>query len=288
MTGFGNVQVESEEYRATIEVKALNSKFFDLQIRLPRQFSDKELDIRNLVSRELKRGKVSLVAEFETLGKSDPKIEFNTHLFKKYYQSLKALADTVGHQYQDLFKIALQQPDVINNFNDSQASENHWIIFKELCADAVRKCDSFRIDEGSNLIHTLLDSIKIIGRLKIEIASLDSARIESIRNRININLVEFIGKDKIDENRFEQELIYFIEKLDISEELVRLDSHIDYFKDVVVEEESNGKKLGFISQELGREINTIGSKSNDAAIQRLVVQMKDELEKIKEQTLNIL
>ncbi len=288
MTGFGNVQVENDEYRAVIEVKALNSKFFDLQIRLPRQFSDKELDIRNLVSRELKRGKVSLIAEYEPLGKSDPKIEFNAQLFQNYYQSLKALADTVGHQYEDLFKIAMQQPDVANNFIGSQASENHWLIFRELCEEAVGKCDSFRTDEGRNLLPTLLDSINTIGRLKDEIAGLDLARIDNIRNRINKNLFEFIGKDNIDENRFEQELIYFIEKLDISEELVRLDSHIDYFKEVVDEEESNGKKLGFISQELGREINTIGSKSNDATMQRLVVQMKDELEKIKEQTLNIL
>ena len=271
-----------------IEVKALNSKFFDLQIRLPRQFSDKELDIRNIVSRELKRGKVSLVAEYELLGKSNPKIEFNTQLFQNYYRSLKALADTVGHPYEDLFKIAMQQPDVANNFIDSQASENHWLTFKELCEEAVRKCDSFRIDEGRNLFPTLLDSINTIRKLKSEISVLDPVRIENIRNRINNNLIEFIGKDKIDENRFEQELIYFIEKLDISEELVRLESHIDYFKEAVDEEESNGKKLGFISQELGREINTIGSKSNDAAMQRLVVQMKDELEKIKEQALNVL
>jgi len=288
MTGFGIIQVENDEYRAMIEVKALNSKFFDLQVRLPRQFSSKELELRTLISSVLQRGKVSLVAEYELKDGSATRIDFSPQLFKAYYESMKELADTVGHDYNDIFKLALQQPDVAINTVDSQAIESHWLIFKNLCSEALSKCDNYRIDEGNNLQPTLLESIDSINFLKSEIEGLDKARINKIKNRINNNLVEFVGKDKIDENRFEQELIYFIEKLDISEEMVRLDSHITYFKEIIELEESNGKKLGFITQELGREINTIGSKSNDATMQRSVVKMKDELEKIKEQILNVL
>lgn len=288
MTGFGSTQVDNDEYRAMIEVKALNSKFFDLQVRLPRQFSNKELEIRTLVSGVLKRGKVSLVAEYESKDLSDARIGFSPQLFKAYYESMKELADTVGHEYNDIFKLALQQPDVAINTVDSQMAESHWLIFKNLCDDAIKKCDSFRVDEGNNLKPAILESIDAISKLKSDIEALDKERIKNIKNRINKNLVEIVGKDKIDENRFEQELIYFIEKLDISEELVRLDSHIAYFTEIIELDESHGKKLGFITQELGREINTIGSKSNDAMMQRSVVQMKDELEKIKEQVLNVL
>ncbi len=287
MTGFGDIQKDDDKYHISVEIKSLNSKFLDLTVRLPRQFADKELEIRNLISPRLKRGKISFSAEFESKADTLPKIDFNEELFRQYYSKLKKLADDVKSDHSSLFKLAMQQPDVAV-IASATSDESHWGEFLNYCLVAIDKCDQFRSDEGRNLEDVLMKGIKQIQSLKKQIEEIDSERLEQIKDRINGNIIEAVGKDKIDENRFEQELIYYIEKLDITEELVRLDSHIHYFMDVVGEEDSNGKKLGFISQELGREINTIGSKSNFAPMQKMVVQMKDELEKIKEQVLNVL
>jgi len=287
MTGFGSIQIDDNQYRVSIEVKTLNSKYADLTIRLPRQFSDKELEIRNLISTKLTRGKINFNAEFEPKGEVLSKVQFNKELFQAYYNRLKHLADQVGSNYDSLLEIALQQPDVIVS-SATPSNDDHWEVFFEFSKEAIDKCGNFRSIEGENLEKVLIESIDKIQDLKVSIENLDAERIEQIKKRVHDNVREAVGQEKIDENRFEQELIYYIEKLDISEELVRLDSHISYFIDVMNEEESNGKKLGFISQELGREINTIGSKSNYAPMQRFVVQMKEELEKIKEQVLNVL
>ena len=184
--------------------------------------------------------------------------------------------------------MAIQQPDVITTNINTDISERIWPEFKSVIKKCLDECDRYRTDEGESLVPKINDSVILIDDLRTVIKKLDPQRIDRIRERINNNLSEVIGEDKMDHNRFEQELLYFIEKLDITEELNRLESHLNFFREVMAGSESSGKKLGFISQEIGREINTIGSKANNAEIQKLVVQMKDELEKIKEQLLNIL
>ncbi len=287
MTGFGSIQIDNDDHSVSVEVKTLNSKFLDITIRLPRQFNDRELEIRNLISQKIVRGKVTMNVDFEPKGELAPKAHFNKQLFSQYYNQLEELANEVGGSHESLVRIAIQQPEVVESASP-EVSEKQWEVLADCCSKAIDSCDRFRSNEGINLEEVLVNGVKEIKKLKEQIAQIDSQRVDQIKSRITNNLEETIGRDRIDENRFEQELIYYLEKLDISEELVRLDSHIEYFLEVIGNGESNGKKLGFIAQELGREINTIGSKSNFAPMQRFVVEMKDELEKIKEQTLNVL
>ncbi len=288
MTGFGSSRIETKQFSASVEVKSLNSKFFDAQIRLPKPYYDKDIEIRNLAADILVRGKVSIVAEFDLRENTEPGQSYNKELFTAYYASLKELADSVNACETDIFKMAIQQPDVITTNINTDISERIWPEFKSVIKKCLDECDRYRTDEGESLVPKINDSVILIDDLRTVIKKLDPQRIDRIRERINNNLSEVIGEDKMDHNRFEQELLYFIEKLDITEELNRLESHLNFFREVMAGSESSGKKLGFISQEIGREINTIGSKANNAEIQKLVVQMKDELEKIKEQLLNIL
>jgi uncharacterized protein (TIGR00255 family) len=287
MTGFCNKRLETKDFVASVEIKSLNSKFLDLSVRVPRSFSSNEQEIRNLVSSMLERGKVSLTVDLQLTDASETRIKYKPELFETYYQELKRLAQLVGASENDLFKIALQSPDVMAS-EENEELGNFWDQLKLLVEDCIHGCTEFRMAEGKNLQIQLEESIKVILNSKAHIADLDGPRMERMRLKIRGHMEEFIDKEKIDQNRFEQELIYFIEKLDISEEMVRLDSHLKYFIETLQLEDSIGKKLGFISQEIGREINTIGSKANDADIQKLVVLMKDELEKIKEQVLNVL
>lgn len=271
-----------------MEVKSLNSKFLDLSIRLPKSFSDKELEVRNLATSLLGRGKASVVVEFQLNGDlNESKIQYNSELFKTYYEDLKELAKSVGASDDDIFKTALQAPDVIETIDESNKAKVFWDEIVKLVSGALEECKQFRQKEGANLQIQVEESVGIIKDCKEKVADLEPARIKKVRERLMTQMEEIKQKANIDENRLEQELIFYIEKLDISEELVRLDSHLDYFTEILGTNNSNGKKLGFISQEIGREINTIGSKANDATIQKLVVQMKDELEKIKEQLLNV-
>jgi len=288
MTGFSSKSLETENYTATVEVKSLNSKFLDLSIRLPKSFTEKEAEVRNLATSILVRGKVSIGVEFQLRNESVSRLKYNQDLFKQYYDELKILAGSVDANENDLFRTALQSPDVATTEEDTETVLSSWDKISALIKDALEDCDAFRRKEGANMQEQIEASIDAISKSKISIKELDPMRIEKVRERIKGQLVEIVDKENIDENRFEQELIYYIEKLDISEEFVRLDSHLQYFKEVLHQEDSNGKKLGFISQEIGREINTIGSKANDAGMQKLVIQMKDELEKIKEQGLNVL
>ena len=288
MTGFGSSRIETKQFSASVEVKSLNSKFFDAQIRLPKPYYDKDIEIGNLAADILVRGKVSIVAEFDLKENTEPGQSYNKELFTAYYASLKELADSVNACETDIFKMAIQQPDVITTNINTDTSERIWPEFKSVIKKCLDECDRYRTDEGESLVPKINDSVILIDDLRTVIKKLDPQRIDRIRERINNNLSEVIGEDKMDHNRFEQELLYFIEKLDITEELNRLESHLNFFREVMAGSESSGKKLGFISQEIGREINTIGSKANNAEIQKLVVQMKDELEKIKEQLLNIL
>ena len=288
MTGYGTSSYSDKDMEVTVEVKTLNSKFLDLTIRSGRNYSDKEMVIRNLATEKLVRGKVVINIEQVNVGIEEMSVSYNRELFKKYYDELLSMASMVNDNSQDLFRLALQAPDVtISKENESKIDAN-WQAIQSALKDALDKCDQFRCDEGAALQSKLSDYISSIQKGLDKITEIDPARIKAIRERITNNLEQFIEEEKIDKNRLEQELMFYIEKLDISEEKVRLGKHLNYFEEVLNASESNGKKLGFISQEIGREINTIGSKANNADMQKVVVEMKEELEKIKEQVLNVL
>jgi uncharacterized protein (TIGR00255 family) len=288
MTGFGQVSDDDGQAQVHTEVKSLNSKFLDLNLRLPKALSDKEMEVRNLVSEVLERGKVSVSIEYERVGTGEVSQSYNEKLFTAYYSELKRLADRVMAPYESIFQLALNSPDVIQNNLTEEVTEEVWQKVKKALTDALKKCDAFRIDEGKVLEKMLANCCKSIEENLEKIKQLDPKRVERIRERLRTNVTSFFGEEGFDTNRLEQEIIFYIEKLDINEEKVRLKTHLDYFLQALREPQSNGKKLGFISQEIGREINTIGSKSNDAEIQKHVVVMKEELEKIKEQLNNVL
>lgn len=288
MTGYGQARFEDDHYSVNIEVKTLNSKFLDAGIRIPKYFSDKEILVRNLMSEKLERGKISLILEYSNKEETVAKVNINEKLFKEYYHRLKTLSDVVESSGDDLFKTALQFPEVIETVEDNSNRNNEWNIIFSTLKRAVDNCNDFREKEGAVLSKNIKTYIQSIENNLEEIIKLDPLRVERIRSRLTGNLKEFVKREELDVNRLEQELIYYIEKLDISEEKVRLTSHLNYFMEILLNEESMGKKMNFMAQEIGREINTIGSKSNDAAMQKLVVNMKEELEKIKEQVLNIL
>jgi uncharacterized protein (TIGR00255 family) len=288
MTGFGVAGFENEQMIIQVEVRSLNSKFLDLSIRSPRQFSDKEPEIRALVLSILDRGKVSLSVDFIPRGIQNLPVTINQELFKTYYQEFKSLAEVVGEKPVDLFKLALQAPNVINTVPMDREETEDWEQVKLVLEEALKKCDGFRKDEGASLYSKLEENIQVIRGAFLRVKQEDPLRKEKIQQRIRNHFSQWMDENSFDSNRFEQELIYYFEKIDITEELVRLETHLDYFLKSMKEENAQGKKLGFISQEIGREINTIGSKANDAEIQKHVILMKDELEKIKEQTLNVL
>jgi uncharacterized protein (TIGR00255 family) len=288
MTGFGQCVNDDGLVQMSAEIKTLNSKFLDLNLRLPKIFSDKEIEVRNMISEKLERGKVSLTIDYVPYADKQIKQTYNVSLFSAYYDELKKLAGTVGATEDKLFELALNSPDVIQNKLSEELSGEAWEKVKRCIVDAINKCDEFRKSEGNVLEKMLRDCIDVIGRELIAIEQLDPKRIQRIRDRIKGSIVAFFGEEGYDTNRLEQEIIFYIEKLDINEEKVRLKSHLDYFLKIAKESQSNGKKLGFISQEIGREINTIGSKANDAEIQKHVVLMKEELEKVKEQLSNVL
>lgn len=288
MTGFGVAGFENEQMIIQVEVRSLNSKFLDLSIRSPRQFSDKEPEIRALVLSILDRGKVSISVDFIPRGTQNLPVTINQELFKSFYQEFKNLAEVVGEKPVDLFKLALQAPNVINTVPMDREETDDWEQVKLVLEEALRKCDGFRKDEGGSLYSKLEENIQVIRGAFQRVKQEDPLRKEKIQQRIKNHFSQWMDENSFDSNRFEQELIYYFEKIDITEELVRLETHLDYFLKSMKEENAQGKKLGFISQEIGREINTIGSKANDAEIQKHVILMKDELEKIKEQTLNVL
>jgi uncharacterized protein (TIGR00255 family) len=287
MTGFGQVQHDDGKLQINVEVKSLNSKFLDLGLRLPKVFSEKEIDVRNLISEKLERGKISISIEYQRYGQQEIKQTYNEELFLTYYTQLKKLADRAMAPYENLFELALNSPDVIQGKQDEFA-EDDWSGVKKLIIQAIGSCDEFRKAEGKVLESKLSEYINSIRGALIKVEELDPKRVERIRQRLKGNVIAFLGEEGYDTNRLEQEIIFYIEKLDIHEERVRLKTHLDYFLQILSESQSGGKKLGFISQEIGREINTIGSKANDAEIQKHVVLMKEELEKIKEQLNNVL
>lgn len=289
MTGYGNAILDTAETLISVEVKTLNSKFFDVQLKIPRLFSEKELEIRNILSERLDRGKISLSIEFQKKAATTPKVNINKNLFNSYYAIYKNLADDVDAPKDELFKLALQSPDVIApEITESIGIEEDYLLVKSTLLTALDECDKFRIIEGETLHRKVKEYADRIGHLLIQVEAFENERIETVKQKLRSSLQELLNDGEFNKDRFEQELIYYIEKLDFHEEKVRLTSHLEYFAQVMEDQTAHGKKLGFITQEIGREINTIGSKANHAGIQRIVVQMKEELEKIKEQTLNVL
>lgn len=288
MTGFGQHTSDDGQSQILVEIKSLNSKFLDLNLKLPKIFSDKEIEVRNLISERLERGKVSVIFEYQEYGDNDIKQSYNDKLFVSYYAELKKLADRVAAPHDRLFELALNSPDVIQNKVKEGMDEQAWSKVKTCLSDAILRCEEFRMAEGVVLEKMLKECIAVIGRELKNVETLDPKRVERVREKLKGNVVAFFGEEGFDTNRLEQEIIFYIEKLDINEEKVRLKAHLEYFEQILAEKQNNGKKLGFIAQEIGREINTIGSKANDAAIQKHVVVMKEELEKIKEQLNNVI
>ena len=291
MTGFGNATVEAGGLSVTAEVKTLNSKFLDIYCRMPRQFSDKEIELRALLTQQLERGKVELSLNLTRTNAIRPGVTINRPLVMAYVSDLKETANTMLMSVpdSDVLQLALQQPNAyLTESTDSTADASDWATVQAAVQEAIRRCDDFRRQDGAVLENKFQEYIQIITDRLANIEEQDVRRIPAVRDRMRTTVQELLNSDSFDQNRFEQELVYYVEKFDISEEKVRLNNHLSYFLEVLSTEEANGKKLNFISQEIGREINTIGSKANDATIQRFVVQMKDELEKIKEQTMNVI
>ena len=288
MTGYGSASLNEDELSINVEVKTLNSKFLDITLRMPKGMTEHELELRKLVNDTLVRGKVILSIDYSREGDIQMKQHYNEELFIKYYQQLRKLSDRVIDAGADLFTIALNSPDVIISESEESMDENQYRKIFDLIKTALHQCDTFRSEEGESLRKELNGYIQEIRERLEEVSQLDPKRVERIRGRIKNNLAQFVEEEAIDKNKLEQELVYYLEKLDITEEKVRLGSHLNFFEEVLNDKSGSGKKLGFISQEMGREINTIGSKANDAEIQKHVVVMKEELEKIKEQVLNIL
>jgi len=287
MTGYGRAHQETSLFDVTAEVKTLNSKYLDASIKLPRLFGDKEIEVRQLLSELIQRGKVLLTIDFQGKGQLSGEPSVNQDLLKAYYHIYKKLAEEVKDPAPDLFRLAAQSPDVLLPIAQDNTDEDTWQAVRKVIEEALRSCDQFRVQEGDALRQDFLRAIQNIQAALAEIKTQVPARDQRLRDKLKAQVDENFGKET-DENRFEQELIYYLEKLDVNEEIVRLTNHLEYFLEVLNQKSVHGKKLGFISQEIGREINTIGSKANDAQIQRLVVNMKEDLEKIKEQTLNVL
>lgn len=288
MTGYGLGYFSSPDLEIRIETRSLNSKFADINIRSPRILSEKEAEIRNKVTNKLQRGKVNINIDLQLLDKAEPAQQYNEALFIQYYNQLRKLSDKVIAPDGDLFRLALTSPDVILTKTEGGLDPDVWEHVLKALNESVDKCDSYRKDEGISIEKQLANSVDEIERALSDIAKIDPDRTTKIKERLRNNISEVVEEEQMDKNRLEQEIIFYIEKLDISEEKSRLQNHIEYFKETLNQNESQGKKLNFIGQEMGREINTIGSKANDSAIQKKVVIMKDELEKIKEQVLNVL
>ncbi|MGB0145660.1 MAG: YicC/YloC family endoribonuclease [Flavobacteriaceae bacterium] len=281
MTGFGKSVVTLPGKKITIEIKSLNSKGVDLNVRIPSSLREKELSMRNHVAKTLKRGKIDLSVYIESTG-GERSAQLNTPVIEAYMAQLKSIADG---ENVDLLQMALRLPESIQTERETIDETTASAIMSGL-EEAVGTLQDFRLTEGQALAQDFEQRIQTIGQLMETVKTKDQERIPSVRARL-LKALEDLAQT-VDQNRFEQELVYYLEKYDITEEIVRLSNHLKYFITTMNSDESNGKKLGFITQEMGREINTIGSKANDAALQQLVVQMKDELEKIKEQVLNVL
>jgi len=281
MTGYGKSILQLPSKNITIEIKSLNSKNLDLHSRVPSSYREKELEMRKKVSMSLVRGKVDFNLYVEITGE-ETNTKINETIVNQY---MKQLSNVVNGDDIELLKMAVLMPDSLLT-ERKEIEETEFKNISETIDQALISINNYRVDEGKILEDDFIMRSKTISELLEKVITIDSTRIETVKERLRKAITEL--KEAVDENRFEQELIYYLEKYDITEEKIRLENHLNYFNKAIRSEDSNGKKLGFICQEIGREINTIGSKANDAPMQQLVVQMKDELEKIKEQALNVL
>lgn len=287
MTGFGRAEVTKGETTIVAEIKSLNGKQFEVNLKLSPLLKPYEFDIRNLLQQGLQRGTLDATINIKQNGATRP-VVINTELARYYHQAIVAMADELQLPQEDMLNVLMKLPEVVTPATE-QMSESEWAGVANVIRQAIADMDEHRIDEGAVLEKDLLLRIDNILLYTEKVRELDPLRKDRVRQRLETMLAEYVGKENIDGNRLEQELIFYLEKLDISEELVRLHNHCRYFKDILAEADAaKGKKLGFVLQEIGREINTTGSKANDAGIQQWVVMMKDELEKAKEQVLNVL
>ena len=286
MTGYGKAVVELPHKKITIEIKSLNSKQFDLYTRMPHIYREKEIELRNKLAKILERGKVDLFFNLEYISKNvSSKIDHD--VVSQYHSEINKLSDKLNiSSPEDWFSVLLRLPDVMKQ-EIEELDEDEWKLIESGITDAIDDLLAFRAQEGEMLKSIMIEKTDNINSLLTQIEPFENERIEKVKSRITEGLAQLENKD-YDSNRFEQELIYYVERLDINEEKSRLSNHLSYFLETLNDEKSQGKKLGFITQEIGREINTLGSKSNHFEMQRIVVQMKDELEQIKEQILNIL
>jgi len=287
MTGYGIASFDAGSTKYTVEIKSLNSKFLELSLRLPKAFAEKEFQLRNDCNKQIERGKVSLSINVEKANSTVNAAGIDKELLKHYYEQLKSVSNDLNESTGNLLQLALGLPEVVK-YEEETVSEEEWKIVEKTFNQALAAFQQFRSDEGNVLEQDVKFRIGIILKNLALIEVEEPKRVPLIRERLNQFLLDSSAREAIDQNRFEQELIYYIDKLDITEEKIRLRAHCDYFIETLKNDDANGKKLGFISQEIGREINTLGSKANDANIQKLVVGMKEELEKIKEQLLNVL
>lgn len=287
MTGYGKTVVTYKEKKINVEIKSLNSKALDLSTRIAPLYREKEMEIRSMISKALERGKVdfSIWTDVNTLAAATP---INKVLVENYYHQIKELSTATGvPEPTDYFSLILRMPDVMSKTDQDELSDDEWQVARAAIEDAINKLMEFRRQEGAALYNKFSEKIDNITNLLESIEPYEKSRVERIRTKI-IDGLKNIPEVDYDKNRMEQELIYYIEKLDINEEKQRLANHLKYFRETMDNGHGQGKKLGFISQEMGREINTTGSKSNQAEMQNIVVKMKDELEQIKEQILNVM
>lgn len=285
MTGYGKAELNLKSANFTIEIRSLNSKHMDVNVKMPFIYRDKEIGLRKLLSEKLERGKIEL-SIWRECSVSNTKHTLNTELIKEYFSQIDQITNDLGINIKEIMPSLLKMPEVLVK-GEEKVDDDEWGEITKSVDAAVTDLLQFRMDEGKILEKDITTRIKKLVALLVEIAPFAKSRIVKIKKSLEKKLTE-IDTNNIDENRFEQELIYYLEKQDITEEQVRLESHLNYFIETMQTNSPNGKKLGFIGQEIGREINTIGSKSSDAEMQKIVVKMKDELEKVKEQLLNIL
>lgn len=287
MTGFGKAEFEVNNKKITIEIKSLNSKQIDINTRTPALYREKDIIIRRELSEKLIRGKVDFNIYMENLG-DETNSKINEPILKSYFNHLSKISTDLNLSTDhSTLQAAMRLPDVVKTQYET-LNEEEWTVILSNIRKALDDLNEYRVQEGNALQKDINENVKSIHQLLGEIEPFEKQRIESLKTRLSENLEGLKLNGKVDENRFEQELIFYLEKLDINEEKVRLSNHCDYFIETAKEPFSSGKKLGFIAQELGREINTIGSKANNSDIQRIVVQMKDHLERVKEQLLNVL
>ncbi|MGE5355288.1 MAG: YicC family protein [Deltaproteobacteria bacterium] len=287
MTGFGKAESSDEKFNIVVEIKSLNSKTNEIRIKLPSGYSEKELAIRNNILLELERGKIDLTLTNDITNGTN--LTINAALFKDYYHKLNKLADELGEQHKDLFPSIVRIPNIFREAEYALSNEE-WTIAEKTIMDAIKKIKNFRANEGESLRIDLVNSLNGITRKFDEIELLDGERKKILRAKMDSMISELEQKNKVDKDRFEQEVLFYLEKLDINEEKIRLNQHCSYFMSVMNDENiiSKGRKLSFIAQEIGREINTLGAKAQFSPLQKIVVEMKDNLEKIKEQLSNVL